>query len=217
MNVPPTDNSRRQILSEPSPAVPPVPDALPAAPVSLGALEVVAAAAIVLGWFGLATLVTDYGAVTLRFHFYNLWTVLANPTRLLTGMQQGDGPQSFAFGLLCLLVGLGILLPLRIRQRNAWLAYLGPLALMLVCGVLLYHESTVERFADSGNYGSLGSQAVQLANAMSDRMSAAVGRRISLGAGAYLAFAGCLLLAARGLQRYRASEPANAALSPTSA
>jgi hypothetical protein len=122
MNVSPTD----------SPSSGTAGGAPAGASVSLGPLELVAVASIVLGWFGLATLVTDYGAFTMRFHFYNAWTLLASPTRLLTGMQSGDGAQSFAFGLLCVVALLGVLLPLRLGQRNAWLAYLAPLALMLV-------------------------------------------------------------------------------------
>ena len=185
--------------------------AIPGAGASLGATELAAVACIALGWFGLATLVTDYGAFSVRFHFYNAWTLLASPARLLTGMQSGDGAQSCAFGLLCVLALLGVLLPLRNAQRTAWLAYLAPLALMLVCGLVLYHEGTLERFADSGRYGALESQTVRLANLLNDRMAGAVARRISLGAGAYLAFVGSLLLAVRGVQRYRAGAPAQAA------
>jgi len=49
-------------------------------------------------------------------------------------MQSGDGPRAFAFGVVCLGAVLCVFVPSRLTQHAAFLAYLIPLVLMLVCG-----------------------------------------------------------------------------------
>jgi hypothetical protein len=174
---------------------------------STGGTDVVAlgaAACILIGWFAMSTLVTEVAGVELRFHFYNLWSVLENPSRLLTGLAGGDSLRGFVFGLLCLAVGLTVFVPYRLKPRGAWLIYLAPLALMLVCGALLYERTSSELFADSGRYGAIESQLVAFANKVADRMSESLAQHITLGFGAYLSFAASLVLAARGIARFRA-------------
>jgi hypothetical protein len=185
----------------------------------LGPVEYLAGACILLGWFGLSTFVTDYGPLSQHFHFYDVWTVIEHPSRLMTGMQSGDGSRSFAFGIVCVATVLCVFLPVRSPQPSAFLAYLIPLALMLVCGSVLYHEATQRVFADTYSYGETGSQAAQLANLLADRMTRALTRRISLGWGAYLALLGSLVLAVRGLMQYRlhsAAAPSRSRAEPAS-
>jgi hypothetical protein len=202
MNDPLADRPRR-----------PRPDAVPARG-GLGPVECLAAACVLLGWFGLSAFVADYGPLSQRFHFYDAWTVMEYPSRLITGMQSGDGPRSFAFGIVCLAAVLCVFLPLRLRQPAALLAYLIPLALMLVCGSVLYREATSRIFAETSRYGDIGSQAVQLANLLADRMTRTLTRRISPGVGAYLALIGSLVLAMRGLMQYRLHAATSASRSP---
>lgn len=166
-----------------------------------------AAACILIGWFGMSTLVTELAGLHLRFHFYDLWSVVANPTRLLTGLGEGDSVRGFLFGVLCLAVGLAVLAPYRLPQRGAWLLYLAPLALMLVCGALLYERTATELFADSGRYGAIESQLVTFANKVADSMSRSLAQHVTLGLGAYVSFAASLVLAARGVARFRARAP----------
>jgi hypothetical protein len=166
-----------------------------------------AAACILIGWFAMTTLLTELAGVELRFHFYNLWSVVANPSRLVTGLGDGDTGRGFIFGSLCLAVALSVFVPYRVQQRGAWLVYLAPLVLMLVCGVLLYEKSSADLFVDTGRYGAIESQLVSLANKVTNRMSQSMAQHITIGLGAYLSFAASLVLAARGLARFRAPAP----------
>ncbi|HTW37772.1 MAG TPA: hypothetical protein VMD49_04310 [Steroidobacteraceae bacterium] len=166
-----------------------------------------AAACILIGWFGMSTLVTELAGVHLTFHFYNMWSVVANPTRLLTGLGDGDSVRGLLFGVLCLAIGLTVFVPYRLRQRGAWLLYLAPLALMLACGALLYERTATELFADTGRYGAIESQFVTFANKIADSMSRSLAQHITLGLGAYVSFAASLVLAARGVARFRAPAP----------
>lgn len=171
-----------------------------------GDVDVVALAAVVvliIGWFGMSTLVTELAGVRQRFHFYNMWSVLAHPARLLTGLSGGDAARGLAFGVVCIAAALVVLVPYRFKQRSAWLAYLIPLALMILCGVALYEKTSGDYFADSGAYGSIGSELVALANRVANRMSDSIARHISIGLGGYVSFAASVVLAVRGVARFR--------------
>jgi hypothetical protein len=162
-----------------------------------------AAAVIVIGWFGLSTFVTQFPGVALRFRFYHLWSVLGNPSRLVTGLGDADSVRGFLFGGLCLVVALTVIVPYLVKQRGAWLAYLAPLALMVICGALLYAKTAGNLLADPGRSG-LQSQVIAFANKLANRMSDSVAQHITIGLGAYVSFAASLFLAARGLLRFRA-------------
>ncbi len=158
---------------------------------------------LIWGWFGMTTLVTQFGELQLRFHFYQLWSVLDDPSRLLTGTGDSDTAASVLFGAVCLLAVLAVFLPYRVPRRSAWLASLAPLALMLVCGVLLHQRTAGGVFVDTAPQGSLGSAAIAFANQLTGRLTQAVATHIRLGPGAYVAFAASVVLAWRGLVQYR--------------
>lgn len=166
-------------------------------------VAVAAAICIVLGWFALSTVDTELGGLRLSFHFYDMWSVLERPTRLLTGLTDGDRVRGVLFGALCLLVLVGVFVPHRSERSGMRVAYLAPLVLMVVCGVLLYEKSSADLLSDTSSPGSLGSQLTAFANGLASRLSRTVTRHISLGLGAYLAFLASLILAARGLSRAR--------------
>ena len=158
-------------------ASPEAADASPGQPkVQLEPSEVIALGCLLLGWFVMNTLVTDLGAVQQTFRFYNVWTMLRDPARLATGMTGGDRAVSLGFAVICLATATAILVPFRLRTPKSWLAYFAPLALMVVCGAVLWGES------------------------------ASFAKRISLGFGAYLSFSASLFLAWRGLVRLRQEE-----------
>jgi hypothetical protein len=162
-----------------------------------------AAALIVIGWFAMSTLVTQFPGLDLRFRFYNMGSVLANPSRLVTGLSDGDGVRGFLFGALCLAVALSVIVPYRLKQRGAWLMQLAPLALMIVCGALLYEKTSGDLLASSGR-SPFESQVIAFANKLANRMSDSVAQHITIGLGAYVSFAASLVLAVRGLVRFRA-------------
>ncbi|HTT01738.1 MAG TPA: hypothetical protein VMG11_06560 [Steroidobacteraceae bacterium] len=168
----------------------------------LDTAALVAVAVILIGWFALSTLVTEFAGFRQGFPFYEMWALVKNPARLFTGIG-ADHLQLAVFGLLCIGALVGVFAPYRYPQRAAVLAYLIPLALMIACGILLYARASSDYLADDGRYGSLGSQVVHWANSAANRLGHAAARRVSIGLGGYLSFAASLFLAARGVLKYR--------------
>jgi hypothetical protein len=161
---------------------------------------------VAAGWFFLDTLVVTAGPVRHGVPFYDLATVIRDPAQLFVG---GRAPRlaGLVLGLVCLGALLSPLAPYLRNVRAAWLAYLTPLALLLACGALLYVRTSGDFLATPQDADSLTSGLLQLANGLIHKGSAAVSRRVSVGAGAYLALVGSLFLAARGIQRLRAPAP----------
>ena len=167
--------------------------------------ELIALGGVFVGWFAMNTLVTQLGSLQQNLHFYNVWTVLRDPARLATGLTGVDRAEAFAFGVVCVAALFAVLIPFRIRHKRAWLAYAAPLALMMVCAVVLYYATSGDLLADNGARGSTGSHVLEFANNLVNRATAAFARHISLGFGAYLSFLASMFLAWKGLGRYRAA------------
>lgn len=165
------------------------------------------AACLVLGWFFMNTLVTEVGSLRLTFRFYNLLTLIENPSRIVTGIPAGHAAESVLFGLVCLVAVCGVFAPSLWRDRAAWLAYLVPCALIIACGLWLYLKSSQDVLAETDRYGQIGSQVVEFANKLTRRLGNVVAQRVSLGMGAYVAFGASVLLAVRGILRFRAERP----------
>jgi hypothetical protein len=163
----------------------------------------IAAACLLLGWFFLNTLVTEVGPQRLTFRFYNMLSLIGNPARIITGIPEGHGLESFFFGLVCLAAASAIFAPYLSSRRAAWLACVIPLALMIACGLWLYLKSSQDVIADTDRYGQLGSQVIQFANQLTNRLGAVVARRVSVGMGGYVAFVASALLALRGVLRFK--------------
>jgi hypothetical protein len=163
---------------------------------------------IVAGWFFLNTLVVTAGPWHRAVHFYELAAIIANPMRLFLGINRAQLPAIIAFSLLCLAVLCTPLAPYLARVREAWLAYVTPLALMLICGAWLYARTSGDFFNTAADTGTLTSDVVRFANDLFHRASQPVARRVSIGAGSYVAIIGCLLLAWHGIRRYRGRPPA---------
>jgi len=163
---------------------------------------------VVAGWFFLDTLVVTVGPWRRAVHFYELATVIANPTRLFLGIDRAQLPGIIAFTVLCLGVLSTPLAPFLSRLREAWLAYLTPLALMLICGAWLYARTSGDFFNTAADTGTLTSDVVRFANDLLHHATQPVARRVSIGAGSYVAIAACLFLAYHGVRRYRERGPA---------
>jgi hypothetical protein len=131
--------------------------------------------------------------------FFDISSAIADPTRIFFA---ADGSwRRAAFVLLCLLCLLAPILPHWRAARWAWAAYLAPLALMVVCGALLYSQTSSEFLSTPQDAQSMTGSVIRLANALVHRGSGLVAKHVSIGAGGYLAFAGSLALAVRGMRR----------------
>ena len=169
----------------------------------LDGLTWLALACIVAGWFFLDTLVVMAGPWRRAVHFYELATIITNPLRLFVGINRAQLPGIIAFTVLCLGALCTPLAPFLTRVREAWLAYLTPLALMLICGAWLYARTSGDFLTTAADTGTLSSDVVRFANDLFHRASQPVARRVSIGAGSYVAIGGCLFLAYYGVRRYR--------------
>jgi lysylphosphatidylglycerol synthetase-like protein (DUF2156 family) len=158
---------------------------------------------IVAGWFFLDALVVSAGPWRRAVHFYELAAIIANPARLFFGIDRAQLPAVIAFTALCLGVLCLPLAPFLSRVREAWLAYLVPLALMLVCGAWLYARTSGDFLNTQADTGTLAADVVRFANDLLHRASQPVARRVSIGAGSYVAIVGSLFLAYHGIRRYR--------------
>jgi hypothetical protein len=161
-------------------------------------------ACVACGWFFMAALITDLGALQLQFRFYNVLTLVHSPGSIATGAY-GDRAtlDAWLFGTVCLLAVLAALAPLLSRRKIAWLGCVAPFALMVLCGAILYHGFSQDFIADNGDLGQTGSRFIHFANELAGKVGAVVARRIHVGGGGYLSLAASVFLAVKGLRGYQ--------------
>jgi hypothetical protein len=157
--------------------------------------------AILLGWFFFDTLVVSLGSLQHGVRFFDLSAAIADPTRIFFGVDSSF--QRIFFCLICIACLLAPLIPHWRGDRLAWLAYLAPLALMVLCGTLLYSKTSGDFFSAPGDASSWSGSVLRFANNLARQGSGLVSKHISIGAGGYLAFAGTLVLAVRGIRQFR--------------
>jgi hypothetical protein len=161
--------------------------------------------AIFIGWFFVDTLAVTLGSLRHGVRFFDISAAVADPTRIFFGV---DGSfQRVFFALICFICLLAPLLPHWRRKRWAWLAYLAPLALMVICGALLYSKTSGEFFSAPTDATSLSGSVIRFANDLVHRSTGLVSKHVSVGVGGYLAFAGSLVLAAQGMRHLRRHAP----------
>jgi hypothetical protein len=171
----------------------------------IDAVSLSALFAILVGWFFSDSLTVTLGSLRHGVRFFDMSAAIADPTRIFFGV---DGSfQRLFFGLICCMCLLAPLLAHWRGVRWAWLAYTAPLALMVICGVLLYSKTAGEFFSAPADAGSLGGSAIRFANDLLHRGSGLVSKHVSVGVGGYLAFAGSLVLATQGLRQLRRHAP----------
>jgi hypothetical protein len=168
---------------------------------------------VAMGWFFMNTLVASLGSFQHGVRFFDMSAIIGDPTRLFFGV---NAPfHRIFFGLICLACLLAPLaphlevaptplepIPLK-KGKSLWLCYAVPLALMVVCGVLLYIRTSGDFFVDPGDPNSMTGSLIHFANGLVRRGSDMVSRHISVGAGAYLALLGSSVLASQGVRRFR--------------
>jgi len=159
---------------------------------------------VLAGWFLLDSLVVTAGPLQQSIRFYGLAALISNPLQLFSGIDAAHRSEVIVFALVCSVVLCAPLVPHAVALREAWLAYLAPLALMVACGVFLYVQTSGDFLAQPADNRGVAADVVHLANKILRRGSEPIARRVGVGAGAYLALAGSLLLAWRGISRYRA-------------
>ncbi|MDP9009388.1 MAG: hypothetical protein M3N91_11915 [Pseudomonadota bacterium] len=156
---------------------------------------------IFFGWFLVDTLVVTIGSLQHGVRFVDMSAVIADPTRLFFGIQ-GSSHRIF-FSVICILCLLAPVLPHLRRKRANWLAYLAPLALMVICGALLYSRTSSELFAAPSGVSSAGNSLIRFANDLVRQGTGLVARHVSVGVGGYLALVASLVLALRGVRHFR--------------
>jgi apolipoprotein N-acyltransferase len=164
-------------------------------------LNLAAVGMVFAGWFLLDTLSTTIGPIGLDFHFIDMAAIIDQPARLFTGVGSSAGGLTIVFGVLSLAVLAATLLPYVSGSRLARLARIAPLLLILVCGGLLYHETSQDTFSAAQNSGDVTAALVNLANVMARHSAGIAARHIGVGAGAWVAAVGALYLAYTGLRR----------------
>jgi hypothetical protein len=160
---------------------------------------------IFVGWFLTDTLALSLGPMQHSLRFYDMAAIAANPIQIFSGIDHAHAYVSIAFGLLCLIAVFAPLAPFLWSARTAQLATLIPFALMVICAALIAARSPGDYFHAPPQTTSLGSDLIRFANGVIGRGATVVTKRITVGAGAYLALAGSVFLAMRGLRCYRAA------------
>jgi hypothetical protein len=112
----------------------------------------IAIACVFFGWFLLDTLVVILGSLQHGVRFFDISEVIANPSRMFFGLQ-GSLHRMF-FIPLCVVCLYAPVLPHLRRIRLLWLSYAAPLALMVICGALLFSRTSREFIAAPSNAGA---------------------------------------------------------------
>ena len=156
---------------------------------------------IALGWFAMDSLEVRFGRLRQGTRFYELLAVLRHPAGLLLGVDDGSDGRVAAFALLCLLVlGAALaptFLPPPVARRAAAPAGVLPLFLMLLTAAALYRSGL--RLDAHAPPDTMRQDLLRLAQDALGRVQGALGRRIAVGAGAYLSLLASLVLALRSL------------------
>jgi hypothetical protein len=171
-----------------------------------GQIELASKVAIVcifFGWFLVDTLVVTLGSLQHGVRFYDLSAVIADPSRMFFGLQ--GSLHRTIFIPLCLVCIFAPLLPHFRSMRVLWLSYVAPLALTVICAVLLYARTSGEFIAAHSNTGRVGANLIQFANGLVHHGGDLVARHVSIGVGGYLALVACVVLALRGVRRFRST------------
>ncbi|HEY6455782.1 MAG TPA: hypothetical protein VIY90_10940 [Steroidobacteraceae bacterium] len=164
----------------------------------------IAVACVACSWFFMNSLITDYGAVRLQFRFYNMFTLMHSPGRIVTGAF-GDGAirDAWLFGAVCTAALLAALAPAVCTHKAAWLGCAAPFALMALSGAILHHGFSQDLVADDGLPGDSALRLSHFANQLANRVGGMITHQIHVGVGGYLAVAASTYLAAKGLRSYQ--------------
>jgi hypothetical protein len=173
---------------------------LGAAMADLDTLSKIALVCLIIAWFFADTLVVALGSLKTGVRFYDLSAVIGDPSRLFFSIDTTFSV--VAFGGLCIACVLVPLTPHFYRGRFAWFAYCAPLALIVVCALLLYSRASSEFFTAPALANGLGSKVVRFANSLVHQGGGLVARHVAVGMGAYLGALCGVVLAIQGFRRF---------------
>jgi hypothetical protein len=162
---------------------------------------------LVVGWFFMATVVTTLGPVKQKYHFFDMLTVMLNPSWLLYGLGSSHPVEAVLFGLIDLAVLVLPVVPFVVKKRSAWLLCLAPFLLMLVCGFELYQKTSGNYFEATQRAGGFARALVHFGNSVAVGAGNVAARHISIGLGAYLSLLASIYLMVKGLRVFRAGAP----------
>jgi hypothetical protein len=171
-------------------------------------------AAIVIGWFLMPTLIVHLGPWQQSIRFYDLLAVINDPGGRLTGINRPHPLMTFGFALACCAALLAPAAPLFRKQRGAWLGCAAPLILMVSTCATLYAKTTASYLQADDGAASVSALLAHAAQGAVDRISAVVATHVTVGAGGYLAFLACAVLAVSGARRFRAAALYSMPLAP---
>jgi hypothetical protein len=161
----------------------------------------IAMVCVFFGWFLVDTLVVTLGSLQHGVRFFDISAVIADPSRMFFGLP--GSAHRILFIALCMVCIFAPLLPHFHRRRALWLSYLAPLALMLICGALLFSRTSREFIAAPGTVSRIGGNLVQFANDLVHHGGDLVARHVAIGVGGYLALAASLVLVLQGARGFR--------------
>jgi hypothetical protein len=161
----------------------------------------IAIVCILFSWFFLDTLVVTLGSLQHGVRFFDMSAIIADPSRMFFGFN--GWAHRAVFGALCLACVAAPILPHLRPGRAPWLAYLAPLALMAICGALLFWRTSGQFVAAPSDADQLAGTVVQFANDLVHHSSARMTRHVSIGIGGYLGLVSSLVLVLRGVRQFR--------------
>ncbi|HET6555009.1 MAG TPA: hypothetical protein VFG49_15890 [Dyella sp.] len=155
---------------------------------------------LLLGWFYVKCLIVWVSGIEHGVRFYDLPAIVLKPSQLFFGVRHYYLLLALPFGALCLACIYALLLPYQGLPRETWLLHLLPLIVLVGSYALLYHRTGHELIRTDPD--TVAGDLTRLANNLWSRGTGLVTRHVSVAGGAYVALAGSLFLAARGLLRY---------------
>jgi hypothetical protein len=183
-------------------------------PAKIDSLTWIALVCVLLGWFGLNTLVATFGPVVHVVHFYDLPVVMRDPRWLVVGVSDEFTLSRLVFGFACLITVTAPLLPRLGFPRVPYLLGAAPLLLMLLCSIVLYVKSSSAHVDATASLGKWGGYLAKWTNGATNWSGDVVASHISVGAGGYLSFFASGFLAIRGVLRTIPKEVNRSVISP---
>jgi len=172
--------------------------------VNIDRAALVALAAIIVGWFLMATLVVDFGLWQERIRFYEVWSVIQDPGGRLSGVGRAHALTTLGFALVCAVAVMAPAISIVRKRKELRFTYLIPLLVMVISGGVLYAKSTAAIHTDA-NVHSASALFARMAQVAVSRIGDTVAARLSIGLGAYVALLGSCLLAVRALTSLRSA------------
>jgi hypothetical protein len=177
--------------------------------VNVDRAALVALAAIIVGWFLMATLVVDFGLWQQSIRFYDVWSVIQDPAARLSGVGRAHALTTLGFALLCAAAVAAPAISVVRGRKELRLSYYIPFLVMAISGAVLYAKSSTTYIHADANAHSASALFARMAQVAVTRVGDTLAARLSIGLGAYVALFGSCVLAVRGWMSLR-----NAAIRP---